>query len=52
MVTESVREALGSELVKLRLLALPAIGTREQREIERSLHNADRTIGKRLRIMI
>lgn len=32
---ESVKEALGTELMKLRALALPEISNKEQKDIER-----------------
>ena len=52
IVTESVHHALGSELMKLRALALSTVSQKEQREIEKSLLRADRSVGKRLRITI
>lgn len=52
IVTESVHSALSSELMKLRALALPTITQREQREIEKSLRQADRSTGKIIRITI
>ena len=52
IVTESVRHALSSELMKLRALALSTVSQREQREIEKSLHRADRSVGKRISITI
>ena len=44
IVTESVHDALSSELMKLRALALPMISQKEQREIEKSLCRADRSV--------
>ena len=35
LIRESVREALGTEVMKLRALALPGVSAREQRDIER-----------------
>ena len=52
LVTESVRGALSEELMKFRALALPAVSQREQREIERSLSKADRSVGKKIRITL
>ena len=52
IVIESVHDALSSELMKLRALALPTVSQREQREIERSLHQTDRSVGKRIRVTV
>ncbi len=52
IVTESVHNALSSELMKLRALALPTVSQREQREIEKSLRRADRSIGKRISVTV
>lgn len=35
LIEVSVREALGTELAKLRALALPGVSAREQRDIEK-----------------
>ncbi len=52
IVTESVRDALGVELMKLRALALPSVSQKEQREIEKSLRRANRSVGKRIRVVV
>ena len=52
IVTESVRETLSSELMKLRALTLPSVSKKEQREIEQSLRYADRTPGTKVRISL
>lgn len=52
VVAESVREALGSELMKLRLLTMPSVSAKEQKEIQKSLDQADRTIDKRINVRV
>jgi hypothetical protein len=52
VVTQSVRDVLDEELMKLRALALPAVSRKEQQEIEKSLRRADRAIGKRIRLSV
>ena len=52
IVKEGVRDALDTELMKLRSLALPTVSPKEQKEIEKSLRGADRRIGKRVRISL
>ncbi len=52
IVTESVHGALNSELMKFRALALHTVSQKEQREIEKSLRRADRSVGKRISITI
>ena len=51
VVRESLRGALSSELMKLRALALPTVSLKEQREIEKGLQKADRTIGETVTVM-
>ncbi|MEK7610205.1 MAG: hypothetical protein AAB468_00405 [Patescibacteria group bacterium] len=50
VVTDGVREAIGSELMRLRLLGLAAVSEKEQREIEKSLRHSDLAIGKKVSI--
>ncbi len=52
IVAESVRDALTSELMKLRALALPAVSKKEQREIEKILRRADRSPGKKIHVSV
>ena len=50
IVKESVRDVLDTELMKLRALALPAVSLKEQKEIEKVLRHADRSVGKQFRL--
>ena len=52
IVTESVRETLSSELMKLRALALPSVSKKEQRDIEQSLRHAARSLGAKVRVSL
>ena len=52
IVTKSVHDAFSSELMRFRALALPAVSQKEQREIEKSLRQIDRSVGKRIRVAI
>ncbi|MEK7585419.1 MAG: hypothetical protein AAB455_02825 [Patescibacteria group bacterium] len=52
IVSESVRATLASELMRLRSLALPTISKKEQKEIEKSLLKADRSIGRKVRLSL
>ncbi len=49
---KSVCDVLDTELMRLRALALPTVGSKEQKEIEKILRTADRTNGKRVRVVI
>ncbi len=52
LVTESVRDALNLELIKLRALALPFVSKKEQSEIEKILRRADRAVGKKINVTV
>ena len=52
IVKKSVCDVLDTELMRLRALALPTVGSKEQKEIEKILRTADRTNGKRVRVVI
>jgi len=52
IVKESMRNVLDSELMKLRALALPTVSPKEQKEIEKVLRYADRSVGKRVRLTV
>ncbi|MBI4132571.1 MAG: hypothetical protein HY473_00520 [Candidatus Sungbacteria bacterium] len=46
LIRESVKEALGTELAKLRALALPEVSAKEQRDIERRYGRPSRKRGR------
>lgn len=52
LVKESVREALGSELMKLRALALPDVSVKEQKDIEKRYGAPSRRLAKSITIKI
>ena len=52
LVKESVKEALGSELMKFRAFLLPLISQKEQKDIERLYKRPSRRIAKTLNIEV
>lgn len=52
IVRESMRDVLSTELMKLRFLAMPSVSQKEQREIEKSLRQANRSTARKLRISL
>ena len=52
IVTESVRDTLSSEFMKFRVLMMPTVSLKEQKEIEKLLNKSDRSVGKKVRIFI
>ena len=52
LIKESVKEALNTELMKIKALLLPHVSQKEQREIERLYEKPTREISKTYKIKL